>query len=120
MILNQFRLQILPEIRHKIKWLDLESSSMRYVSRGAHYLNLCGLGLYNVNEVSARCLFTGKTISFNHFYSKQKHFFLTNTVHMYLDEILSSEIIKNQITILLITMDKNDDYDEMLLSVGNM
>ncbi|CAM4978439.1 unnamed protein product [Rotaria socialis] len=29
MILNRFRLQILPEIRHKIEWLDLESSSMR-------------------------------------------------------------------------------------------
>ncbi|CAF4846008.1 unnamed protein product, partial [Rotaria socialis] len=58
MILNRFRLQILPEIRHKIEWLDLESSSMKYVLRAAHYPNLYGLGLYNINEESVRCLFT--------------------------------------------------------------
>ncbi|CAF3645411.1 unnamed protein product [Rotaria socialis] len=62
MILNRFRLQILPEIRHKIEWLDLESSSMKYVLRAAHYPNLYGLGLYNINEESVRCLFTGNTI----------------------------------------------------------
>ncbi|CAM4916833.1 unnamed protein product [Rotaria socialis] len=62
MILNRFRLQILPEIRHKIEWLDLESSSMKYVLRAAHYPNLYGLGLYNINEESVRCLFTSKTI----------------------------------------------------------
>ncbi|CAF3471436.1 unnamed protein product [Rotaria socialis] len=62
MIVNRFRLQILPEIRHKIEWLDLESSSMKYVLRAAHYPNLYGLGLYNINEESVRCLFTGNTI----------------------------------------------------------
>ncbi|CAM4901499.1 unnamed protein product [Rotaria socialis] len=91
MILNRFRLQILPEIRHKIEWLDLESSSMKYVLRAAHYPNLYGLGLYNINEESVRCLFT--------------------------DEILSSGIFKNQITTLLITTNKNDDYHEASLSV---
>ncbi|CAF0943860.1 unnamed protein product [Rotaria sordida] len=94
MILNRFRLQILPEIHDKIQWLDLESSSMKYVLRTAHYPNLYGLGLYNINEESARCLFT--------------------------DEILSSGIFTNQITTLLITMDKNNNYDEMLLSVGKI
>jgi hypothetical protein len=64
-ILNRFCLQILPEIRHKIKWLDLESSSMKYVLRAAHYPNLYGLGLYNINEESARCLFTGKEFLFH-------------------------------------------------------
>ncbi|CAF1531691.1 unnamed protein product [Rotaria sordida] len=107
MILNRFRLQILPEIHDKIQWLDLESSSMKYILRTAHYPNLYGLGLYNINEESARCLFTGI-------------FILTNTVHMYLDEILSSGIFTNQITTLFITMDKNNNYDEMLLSVGKI
>ncbi|CAF3046999.1 unnamed protein product [Rotaria sp. Silwood2] len=94
MILNRFCLQILPEICHKIKRLDLESSSMKYVLRAAHYPNLYCLGLYNINEESARCLFT--------------------------DEILSSGIFKNQIKMLLITMDKNDDYYEMISSVENI
>ncbi|CAF5041222.1 unnamed protein product, partial [Rotaria sp. Silwood1] len=37
MILDRFCLQILPEIHHNIKWLDLESSSMKHVLRTAHY-----------------------------------------------------------------------------------
>ncbi|CAF3182686.1 unnamed protein product, partial [Rotaria sp. Silwood2] len=36
-ILDRFCLQILPEIHHKIKWLDLESSSMAHVLCAAHY-----------------------------------------------------------------------------------
>ena len=60
MILDRFCLQILPSIHHKIQWLDLESSSMKYVLHAADYPNLHTLGLYNINEESARCLFTGK------------------------------------------------------------
>ncbi|CAF4359978.1 unnamed protein product, partial [Rotaria sordida] len=56
--LNRFCLQILPSIHHKIQWLDLESSSMKYVLKAVDYLNLHTLGLYNINEESARCLFT--------------------------------------------------------------
>ncbi|CAF1417505.1 unnamed protein product [Rotaria sordida] len=96
-ILNRFCLQILPEIRHKIQWLDLESSSMKYILCAAHYPNLYGLGLYNISEESARYLFT--------------------------DEILSSGIFKNQITTLFIIIhnnNNNDDYDEMLLSTRNI
>ncbi|CAF4101490.1 unnamed protein product, partial [Rotaria sordida] len=93
-ILNRFCLQILPEIHNKIKWLDLESSSMKHVLRVAHYPNLDSLALYNIDEESIRCLFT--------------------------DETLSSNTFKNQITKLLITINKNDDYDEMLLSVVNI
>ncbi|CAF4512298.1 unnamed protein product, partial [Rotaria sp. Silwood2] len=58
MILDRFCLQILPEIHHKIQWLDLESSSMKYVLHAADYPNLHTLGLYYINEESARCLFT--------------------------------------------------------------
>ncbi|CAF3067489.1 unnamed protein product [Rotaria sp. Silwood2] len=93
-IVNRFCLQILPEIHNKIKWLDLKSSSMKHVLRLAHYPNLDSLALYNIDEESIRCLFT--------------------------DETLSSDIFKNQITKLLITINKNDDYLEMLLSVVNI
>ncbi|CAF4310878.1 unnamed protein product, partial [Rotaria sp. Silwood2] len=57
-ILNRFCLQILPEICMKIKWLDLESSSMKHILCAADYPNLYGLGLYNIEEEAARCLFT--------------------------------------------------------------
>jgi hypothetical protein len=59
-MLNRFCLQILPEIHDKIKWFDLESSSMKYVLHAADYPNLYCLGLYNIDEESARCLFTGE------------------------------------------------------------
>ncbi|CAF1042299.1 unnamed protein product [Rotaria sordida] len=94
MVLNRFCLQILPEIGHQIKWLDLESSSMKYILHAAHFPNLHTLGLYNINQESAQCLFT--------------------------DEILSSGIFKDQITTLILTIDNNnnsDDYEEMLLIV---
>ncbi|CAF3575023.1 unnamed protein product [Rotaria sordida] len=93
-ILNRFCFRILPEIHNKIKWLGLESSSMKHVLRAAHYPNLDSLGLYNIDEESIRCLFT--------------------------DETLSSGIFKNQITTLVITINKNDDYLEMLSSVVNI
>ncbi|CAF1264653.1 unnamed protein product [Rotaria sordida] len=93
-ILNQFCFRILPEIHNKIKWLGLESSSMKHVLRAAHYPNLDSLGLYNIDEESIRCLFT--------------------------DETLSSGIFKNQITTLVITINRNDDYFEMLSSVVNI
>ena len=62
-LLDRFCLQILPEICTKIKWLDLESSSMECLLHAADFSNLYGLGLYNINEETAECLFTGKKIS---------------------------------------------------------
>lgn len=70
-IFNRFCLQILPEIHDKIKWVDLESSSMKHVLCAADYPNLNRLGLYNIHEESARQLFTGKKFQFNCFSSKQ-------------------------------------------------
>ncbi|CAF2601687.1 unnamed protein product [Rotaria sp. Silwood2] len=90
MMFNRFCSQILPEIHDKIKWLDLESSSMNNVLCAVDYPNLYGLGLYNINEESARSLIT--------------------------DETLSSGIFKNQIRTLFITIDNNDDsYEGMFL-----
>ncbi len=62
-ILDRFCLQILPEISMKIKWFDLESSSMKHILCAADYPNLYGIGLYNIEQETARCLFTGKEIS---------------------------------------------------------
>ncbi|CAF4369765.1 unnamed protein product, partial [Adineta steineri] len=58
-IYNRFCLQILPEIHHNIRWLDLESTSMKHVLCAAHYPNLHSLGLYNIHEKSLQYLLTG-------------------------------------------------------------
>ena len=55
---TRFCLEILPEISSNIRWLDLESSSMRHILCAAHYPNLSGLGLYNVTKYQAQCLFS--------------------------------------------------------------
>ncbi|UJR34276.1 hypothetical protein I4U23_021680 [Adineta vaga] len=92
---DRFCLQILPKLHHKIQWLDLHTLSMKDVLRAADYPHLHTLGLYEINEQSARNLFT--------------------------DEILSPGIFKNQITTLIITIEYQDDDDEeMFLSVGNI
>ncbi|CAF2959730.1 unnamed protein product [Rotaria sp. Silwood2] len=93
MILDRFCLQILPEIHHKIQWLDLESSSMKYVLHAADYPNLHTLGLYNINEESARCLFT--------------------------DKILSSGILKDQITTLFVSIDNNNKAQLTTINICN-
>jgi len=62
MILNRFCLQILPKIHTKIRWLDLESESMKNILHAADYPNLYTPGLYNIEEETAKCLFTGKEI----------------------------------------------------------
>ncbi|CAF3283269.1 unnamed protein product [Rotaria socialis] len=77
-IFNRFCLQILPEVREKIQWLDVDSSSMKQILCAAHYPNLHGLGLFNIEEETIKSLFT--------------------------DISLSSDLFKNQITKLLITI----------------
>ncbi|CAF4706171.1 unnamed protein product, partial [Rotaria sp. Silwood2] len=61
-ILDRFCLQILPEIHHKIKWLNLESSSIERILV-TNYPNLYGLGLYDVEIETALSLFMGKIFS---------------------------------------------------------
>ncbi|CAF5061744.1 unnamed protein product, partial [Rotaria magnacalcarata] len=57
-ILDRFCLQILPEIHRKIKWFDLESTSMERVLLATNYPNLTGLSLYNIHEETLTHLFT--------------------------------------------------------------
>ncbi|CAM2725413.1 unnamed protein product [Rotaria socialis] len=60
-ILDRFCLQILSQICLKIKWLDIESSSMERILLATEYSNLCGLGIYNITEDVAIRLFIDKT-----------------------------------------------------------
>ncbi|CAF3209517.1 unnamed protein product [Rotaria sp. Silwood2] len=93
MILNRFCLQILPSIQHKIEWLDLESSSMNYILGAGNYPNLHTLGLFNINEESTRCLFTDKKVS--------------------------SDIFKNQIRRLFITINNNNITELAIINIFN-
>ncbi|CAF4077098.1 unnamed protein product [Rotaria sordida] len=91
-MLSRFCLQILPSIHDKIQWLDLDLSSIKNVLRLANYPTLDSLGLYNIDEESAQCIFN--------------------------DETLSS-IFKNQITTLFITIyNNNDDNHERMTLVS--
>ncbi|CAF1529638.1 unnamed protein product, partial [Rotaria sordida] len=45
--INRFCLQILPQIHHKIQWLNIEALSMKRILLSNEYPNLYGLGLYN-------------------------------------------------------------------------
>ncbi|CAF3966332.1 unnamed protein product [Rotaria sp. Silwood1] len=59
-IIDRFCLQILPQIHYKIKWLNIESSSMKHILCIVDYPNLNGLGLYNIEEETFKRLFIGK------------------------------------------------------------
>jgi len=52
-------LQILSSICKRIQWFNLESSFVRHFLSANKYPNLCGLGLYNVDEETINFLFTG-------------------------------------------------------------
>jgi hypothetical protein len=61
-MLDRFCSQILPQIHHKIEWLNLESSSMAHILLSTNYPNLYGLGLYGLEIERAKYLFTGKIV----------------------------------------------------------
>ncbi|CAF1622982.1 unnamed protein product [Rotaria sp. Silwood1] len=56
-MLDRFCLQILPEIHHKIKWLNLELTSMEHILLATNYPNLHGLSLYGIDVEKALSLF---------------------------------------------------------------
>ncbi|CAF4319627.1 unnamed protein product [Rotaria sp. Silwood2] len=60
-MLDRFCLQILPKIHDKIKWINVESSSMERILLSTNYPNLNGLGLYDLEIEIAEHLFTEET-----------------------------------------------------------
>ncbi|CAF4912363.1 unnamed protein product [Rotaria sp. Silwood2] len=63
LILDQFYLEIIPKIHHKIEWIHVESSWLEPILQVINYPNLHGLGLYNLASKRAKDLFTGKIFS---------------------------------------------------------
>ncbi|CAF4323633.1 unnamed protein product, partial [Rotaria sp. Silwood2] len=56
-MLDRYCVEILPKINNKIKWLNLESSSMKRILLSANYPNLFGLGIYNIEKETTLHLF---------------------------------------------------------------
>jgi hypothetical protein len=67
LMLDRFCSQILPDIHHNIRWLELESLSMERILLSTNYPNLFGLGIYNIEKQAALNLFTGKIFIFQFF-----------------------------------------------------
>ncbi|CAF4147029.1 unnamed protein product, partial [Rotaria sordida] len=57
-MLDRFCSKILPEMHHKIKWIKLESPSMKRILLATNYPNLYGLSLYNLDKEIAKSLVT--------------------------------------------------------------
>ncbi|CAF1435759.1 unnamed protein product [Rotaria sordida] len=69
-VLDRYCSQILPKIRHKMEWVNLESSSMTRILLCTDYPNLYGLGLYNLDKQKAKQLVSDETLLFHKFKSK--------------------------------------------------
>ncbi|CAF4695157.1 unnamed protein product [Rotaria sp. Silwood1] len=62
-MLDEFCSQILPEIHHKIKWVNLESSYMKRILLATNYPNISELGFYNINIDKVLSPFTDDNIN---------------------------------------------------------
>ncbi|CAF2592438.1 unnamed protein product [Rotaria sp. Silwood2] len=67
-IVDRFCRQILPQIHHNVKWLDVEPLSMGPIFLAGKYPNLYGLGIYNIREGIIQRLCHGKKFNFSCFY----------------------------------------------------
>ncbi|CAF4066803.1 unnamed protein product, partial [Rotaria sordida] len=97
-IVDRFCLRILPNIEHKIKWFNLETSSMERILLSGNYSNLSGLGIYNFTKDKALHYFTGQT-SLTHIFKNQIVSLVIHTIGQeYLSIDLNALIIRNIIT----------------------
>ena len=70
---HRFCIEILPKIHDQIKWLNLESLSIRRVLLAANYPNLNALRLYNLTVEDAQKILSGKIFN-NEVFSKKNSF----------------------------------------------
>ncbi|CAF1244129.1 unnamed protein product [Rotaria sp. Silwood1] len=81
LMLDRFCLQILPEIHHKINWLDLEPLTMKRILLSANYPNLTGLGLVNIEKQTALNLLMDETLV--HVFKNQISSLVIETINQY-------------------------------------
>ncbi|CAF3873105.1 unnamed protein product [Rotaria sp. Silwood1] len=81
LMLDRFCLQILPEIHHKINWLDLEPLTMKRILLSANYPNLTGLGISNIEKQTALDLLMDETLV--HVFKNQISSLVIETINKY-------------------------------------
>jgi hypothetical protein len=58
-VLDRLCSQVLPDIAYKIKWLNVEGSSLARILSAEDFPNLSGLGVYRITKTHALHLLTG-------------------------------------------------------------
>ncbi|CAF0886671.1 unnamed protein product [Rotaria sp. Silwood1] len=99
-IFDRFCLQILPAVREKIQWLDVESSSLKQILCAADYPNLYRLGLFNIEEETIKSLFTVKETFIDGHNLKNKIINHMSQLNKFTFNICSIMRINNQIILL--------------------
>lgn len=64
-IVDRFCYEILPQIHHRIKWLNVEPVCIERILLAADYPNLYRLSLFNIDYEIVMRLFDGKKFHFN-------------------------------------------------------
>ncbi|CAF0755522.1 unnamed protein product [Rotaria sordida] len=98
-MVDQFCLQILPEIHHKIKWLNLELLSMERILLATNYPNLYGLGLYDLQIEKVKYFVTELYVCLHSFsdclYLLDDRFNQLHTLYVNISLICSSDLTIN-------------------------
>ncbi|CAF1516548.1 unnamed protein product [Rotaria sordida] len=98
-MLDQFCLEILPKIKHKIKWLDLEPLSMERILLATNYPCLYGLTLYNIDLRTCIYYFFELHVTVNNFddclYLLDGHFNELRKFHVNISDIHSAQLTIN-------------------------
>ncbi|CAF1237574.1 unnamed protein product [Adineta ricciae] len=76
-VIDRFCYEIMPEIHHKIEWLDVEFSTMQRILYSADYPKLTGLGVYDLTWEAAKDLFDDESYFVSIFKDRILSLFIT-------------------------------------------
>ncbi|CAF3919587.1 unnamed protein product [Rotaria magnacalcarata] len=95
---------MLPQIHHKIEWLNLEPTSMKRILHATNYPHLYGLGLYAVSVEQAVSL-TGRIFKFRTVFDVEYEFFC---------QIARSFPFKKELTVTNKKPQQNKEYKKSM------
>ncbi|CAM4754814.1 unnamed protein product [Rotaria magnacalcarata] len=116
-ILDRFCDEILPEIHHKIEWLNVAPPSIERILVSTNYPNLHGLGLYDLSSDTAMDLFTDGSFFIRIF--KNQILSLVINIKKYKEPIRAFEDINKFIFTQIFTMFSNLQYLDFDPSFNN-
>ncbi|CAF4479334.1 unnamed protein product [Rotaria socialis] len=116
-ILDRFCEEILPEIHHKIEWLNVAPPSIERILVSTNYSNLRGLDLYDLSSDTAMDLFTDGSFFIRIF--KNQILSLVIDIKKHKGPISASEDINKFIYTQIFTMFSNLEYLDFDPSFNN-